>query len=142
MKPFAYTLVGLAFALVGSPALAADAGRGEVYGVVEIPFAGPAQTARDAPARDVDFRVTCRHESGSPAYTVHGFHDGDGQGGVAGAVFKVRFCPTRAGRWDLVEVRSSARELHGQRQGDHVTATPSNRPGFWEVDADSPGRRW
>ena len=32
--------------------------------------------------------------------------------------------------------------LDGQRQGDHVIASGSDRHGFWLVDDDSPGRRW
>jgi hypothetical protein len=121
---------------------AAEAGRGGVYSVVEVPFAGPNQTAKDSPARDVDLRVTFRHESGKPEYTAHGFWDGDGKGGVEGNVFKVRFCPTKPGRWDLAAVKSTAKELDGQRQGDYVTAVEGKHPGFWEVDADSPGGRW
>jgi hypothetical protein len=136
-------LLALAAAGVAVPAArAAEAGRGEVYAVVEVAFRGPVQTARDAPARDVALAVRFRHESGSPEYAVHGFWDGDGRGGLEGGVFKVRFCPTRPGRWDLAEVRSAAAELNGQRQGDFVTARPSKRPGFWEVDTESAGRRW
>ncbi|MCI0463825.1 MAG: DUF5060 domain-containing protein [Gemmataceae bacterium] len=119
-----------------------EAGRGSVYAVVEVAFRGPVQTPKDAPARALSFAVRFRHEAGSPEYTVHGFWDGDGKGGTAGDVFKVRFCPTRPGRWALAEVRSSAKELHGQRQGDFVTATPSKHPGFWEVDAEAAGGRW
>jgi hypothetical protein len=116
--------------------------RGEVYSVIELAFRGPRQGPKDTPARDIAFHVRFRHESGSPEYTVHGFWDGDGQGGDAGDVFKVRFCPTRPGRWTLAEVHASAPELRGQHQGAFLTATPSKRRGFWVVDADSPGRRW
>lgn len=107
-----------------------------------IDLRGPEQSAKDCPARDIDFRVRFRHESGSPEYIVHGFYDGDGRGGAAGNVFKVRFCPTKAGRWDLVEVRANVRELNGQRQGDTITAEPSGHHGFWEPDPESLTRRW
>jgi hypothetical protein len=59
-----------------------------------------------------------------------------------GDVFKVRFCPTKPGRWALAEVHSSAKELDGSHRGDMVVAAPSDRRGFWVLDDDSPGRRW
>ena len=112
------------------------------YSVVELRFDGPVQSPKDEPARDIDFWVCFRHESGSPEYKIHGFWDGDGKGGTAGGVFKIRFCPTNAGRWELVEVYSNKQELNGQKQGQYVTAITSDHPGFWIVDPDSPGRRW
>src|SRR4051812_26252671 len=83
------------------PAAAEEVGRGGVYSVVELAFHGPKQGPGDAPARDIDFRVRFRHEGGRAEHTVHGFWDGDGQGGSSGDVFKVRFCPTEPGRWEL-----------------------------------------
>ncbi len=121
---------------------AEEVGRGTVYSVVELSFVGPAQKPADAPARDIDFWVRFRHESGSSEFKVHGFFDGDGKGSMSGNVFKVRFCPTKPGRWNLAEVQSNAKELAGQRNGDYVTATPSTNHGFWVADPDSPGRRW
>ena len=115
---------------------------GSLYAVAELSFEGPRQGPAGVPARDVDFWVRFRHESGSPEYKVYGFWDGDGKGGTSGSVFKVRFCPTKTGRWDLAEVYSNARELSGQKQGQYVTAVASNHPGFWMADPNSPGRRW
>jgi hypothetical protein len=138
-------VVALAIALAVGAAQAGEAkqaGSGAVYSVVELEFRGPAQGPADAPARDIGFWVRFQHESGTPQYKIHGFGDGDGKGGTSGGVFKVRFCPTRPGRWTLAEVHSSAEELQGQNQGHYVTATPSNHPGFWLVDPESPGRRW
>ena len=112
------------------------------YSVVELRFDGPVQGQKDVPARDIDFWARFRHESGSPEYKIHGFWDGDGNGGTTGGVFKIRFCPTKPGCWDLVEVYSNKQELHGQKQGQYVTATASDHPGFWIADSDSPGRRW
>jgi hypothetical protein len=112
-----------------------------VYSVVELSFEGPRQGPADAPARDIDFWVRFRHESGSPEYKIRGFWDGDGQGGSEGNVFKVRFCPTEVGRWNLAEVHSSS-DLAGQLQGDYVTATAPANPGFWLVDTESAGQRW
>lgn len=138
MKRFAW-LLGL---LAAPGLLAGEIARGEVYAVIELTFRGPAQGPRDIPARDVQFWVRFRHEGGAPEYTVHGFWDGDGRGGLEGDVFKVRFTPTRPGRWRLVEVHSNRAELKGQREGDWIVAVPAKRRGFWLVDEESAGRRW
>ncbi len=128
-------------ALLGLTALAAsapaprEAARGPVYAVAEVAFRGPAMAPADSPARDVEFWVRFRHASGAPEYKVHGFWDGGGD-------FKVRFTPTKPGRWTLVEVHANRKELAGQRQGDYVTALPSKLAGFWIVDPASAGRRW
>ena len=112
------------------------------YSVVELTFDGPQQSPKNVPARDIDFWARFRHESGSPEYKIHGFWNGDGNGGVTGSVFKIRFCPTKSGRWDLDEVYSSNPKLNGQKQGQYVTASASDHPGFWITDPDSPGSRW
>ena len=112
------------------------------YSVVELTFEGPLQGPKDVPARDIDFWVRFRHESGSPQYKIYGFWDGNGKAGTSGSVFRVRFCPTKTGRWNLVEVHSSEQKLHDQKQGHYLTATPSDHPGFWIVDSNSPGSRW
>jgi hypothetical protein len=128
--------------LAGLLPAAAEAGTGEVYSVIELAFTGPSFGPASAPARDVEFWVRFRHESGAPEYKVHGFWDGDGAGGASGNVFKVRFCPTKAGRWTLLEVHSNRSELLNEKEGDYVTATSSTRKGFWVKDAASPGQRW
>ena len=121
---------------------AAEIAKSAQYSVVELAFEGPVQGPKDVPARDVDFCAIFRHESGSPEYKIHGFWDGDGKDGTTGSVFKIRFCPTKSGRWNLIEVYSNKPKLNGQKQGDYVTAVASDHPGFWVVDPDSPGRRW
>ncbi len=120
----------------------AEVGRVEVFAVLELSFRGPVQRATDAPARDVQFWVRFRHESGAPEYTVHGFWDGDGQGGIEGNVFKVRFTPTKPGCWRLIQVHSNRTELKGRHEGDCLVAVASQRRGFWLVDEESAGRRW
>jgi len=115
---------------------------GPVCSVVELTFAGPTCGPEDAPARDVTLAATFRHERDKPAVTVHGFWDGDGRGGVRGNVFRVRFCPTVAGRWTLASVESSHEALDGQHKGAVVVAAASDHPGFWMPDAASPGGRW
>jgi len=114
----------------------------EQYSVIELSFIGPRQSPTDTPAREVDFWVRFRHEDGTTKHKIHGFWDGDGKGGASGEIFKVRFCPTRIGRWEIVEVHSNASELSGQRQGQQINVTESNHHGFWLADPDSPGQRW
>jgi hypothetical protein len=128
--------------MVSLPVCGEELGKGGVYSVVELSFAGPEQGPKDVPARDIDFFVRFRHESGSPEHKIHGFWDGDGKGGTSGNVFKIRFCPTKTGRWDLVKVYSNHTRLYEQKQGHYVTAMPSDHPGFWIVDKQSPRERW
>lgn len=115
---------------------------GEAYSVIELQFEGPEQGPRDAPARDIDFWIVVQHESKQIEFKIHGFWDGDGQGGSTGNVFKVRFCPTRPGKWTIQTVHSNHELLNGQKQGTTILAKPSTHPGFWIVDPDSEGQRW
>lgn len=117
-------------------------GSGEVYSAVELTFTGPVLSPQDTPARDIDFWVRFRNERSGHVYRIYGFWDGDGAGGNLGNVFKVRFCPTSAGRWILEEVHANVPALNGQRQGDYIRVSPSSRHGFWVVDSASAGRRW
>ena len=124
-----------------SAADSASAADVPLFHVHETRFEGPTYTAQDSPARDVELVATWRHEGGT-AYDVHGFWDGDGEGGVAGNVFKVRFTPTEAGTWTLADVRSNVDELDGQHEGTAVEARTSEHAGFWVVDEESAGARW
>ncbi len=130
--------------LVVLMATARGAAENEVplYTVYEMEFQGPRCQAADAPARDVEFVTTWRHESGQPRYQIHGFWDGDGQGHASGDVFKVRFCPTQTGTWTLVETRSSDSHLDGQLEGHTIRCTESKQPGFWIVDEEHADGRW
>ena len=139
---FAWVVAVVSLTVCRTAAAGEEAAHARVFHVAELTFTGPRQAATDSPARDVSFSVLFRHESGRTEHRVHGFWDADGKGGSSGDVFKVRFCPTGPGRWTLAEVKSSARELDSQRQGDYVTAERSDHPGFWEVDTESPGKRW
>ena len=121
---------------------AEEIGRGQVYEVVELNFVGPEQGPTDTPSRDIEFHVRILHDSSDTEHIIHGFWDGDGKGGTCGDVFKIRFTPTRTGRWTLIEVHSSAGKLNGQHEGDYVTAIASQHPGFWMVDEQSAQGRW
>jgi hypothetical protein len=109
----------------------ADLGSVPIYSVKTITFLGPNQTSSDKPAANIDFYCEFKHESGSPTYKVHGFWDGDGNGGKSGSVFKVRFCPTKTGRWNIVNTHSTNSTLNNQKEGDYVTGTSSSNHGFW-----------
>lgn len=136
------TVLALSTGLSSPAAAAEELSSVPLYSVAEIVFVGPRQTAAAAPARDVQLTASFRHESGSPEYTVQGFFNGDGQGGSEGDVFIVRFCPTRPGKWTIVDVKSNVRKLAGQHRGDYLTATESKLHGFWMPDDESAGRRW
>ncbi len=92
-----------------------------------------------------------RHEPHKPVINLEAMYDGHGEngwqaadarGGIEGDVFRVRFCPTRAGKWTIVDVKSNAAKLAGQHRGDDIAATESKLHGFWVPDDDSEGRRW
>jgi hypothetical protein len=117
-------------------------GTGQVYSVIELTFQGPHAGPTDTPSKDVDFHARFQHESGTPVIKLHGYWDGDGKGGNSGNIFKIRFTPTRPGRWKIVEVVSNRKELQGQKQGDTLQASAGTHPGFWEVDKSSAGERW
>ena len=116
--------------------------KGRVNSVLEILFHGPEQGTKDAPSRDITLWTRIQHESGSPTLKIHGFWDSDGRGGLKGNLFKIRFCPTKPGRWTIVEVVSNQDELHGQHEGSTIQVESSKHPGFWLPDPDSAGKRW
>ncbi len=113
--------------LAPSNARATELGTVGLYEVLEITFAGHVLSAKDTPRG----RSILRHLSARK-----------GKGGTSGDVFKVRFCPTKAGMWTLDSVESSDEKLRGQKQGDARTATESKQAGFWLIDTDSAGSRW
>lgn len=139
---FGLIVVWLGLATAQNAGARAKIGAVAVYDVIELSFTGPSFGPSDNPARDVDFWARFQHQSGGPTYQVHGFWDGDGRGGARGSVFKIRFCPTVAGNWNVIEVHSNRPELNGQKQGDFVSAIRSKLKGFWVVDDAGAGGRW
>jgi len=107
---------------------------GEVplYHVAEFVVRGPVFGPSDAPARDVQVKAVFRHESGTPTIKVFAFWDGDGNDGAKGGVFKVRFCPTRPGRWRLAGLETNRPGF--EPLATAVTCVASRHPGFWLPD--------
>lgn len=114
----------------------------EKYDIFDLCFNGPSMTKTDYPIRDIQLITRWVHESGQPQYTIFGFFDGDGSGGGEGNVFKIRFCPTKEGKWQLLEVNSNENKLNGQHQGLELVCIPSNNHGFWMIDMESQDERW
>jgi hypothetical protein len=110
------------------------------FDVEEIRFEGVNYTLKDNPVRDIYLVTTWKNNN--KTIRVHGFYDGDGQGGLAGNIFKVRFCPTTPGTWTLEKVISNDNKLHGQHEGMTVQCASSGNSGFWIPDPQSPGSRW
>ena len=133
-------LLGALVSAGGSSAAAPE--KVQLYGVHEIAFSGPRYGPSDNPLIDVNLVTEWRHESGRPTYKVYGFWDGDGKGGASGGVFKVRFCPTKPGKWTLVKTTLNKRELNGQKEGHSIVCTPSANKGFWLVDRSAANGRW
>lgn len=114
----------------------------EQYAVFELNFNGPEFSEKDNPAAKVELLTYWQHENTENLIKISGFHDGDGQGGIKGNVFKVRFCPTRPGRWTCTKVISNVPELNGQQAGFSLICMKSNQKGFWLADSENAGGRW
>jgi len=132
----------LALPVILAAGIAAAQPQVPLYDVHEVIFEGPTLGPTDAPARDIVLATQWQHAASGTSHTVHGFWDADGRGGPTGNVFKVRFCPTQEGRWKLVSTSSNRAELNGQKEGLEITCTPSDHPGFWEVDNAASAGRW
>lgn len=113
-----------------------------VFSVYELDFNGLSYSSKDNAVRDVELLTTWQHEKGLQVIQIYGFYDDNGKGGMEGNSFKVRFCPVESGIWTLIQVQSNDKKLNGQHQGLQVNAVPSDFPGFWEKDKESPGNRW
>lgn len=128
--------------VITSLQLAAQSVQVPRFHVYEMTFTGPMMEAQDNPVRDIMLNAVWRHESGSPEISLPGFYDGDGKGGPAGDVYKIRFTPTRTGTWTLVSVSSNAKALDHEQEGHEIQCIPSDHAGFWLPDAKSAGQRW
>ncbi len=92
---------------------------------IEFQFLGPMASATDSnPNPFLDYRLSVTFEGpGGKTIVVPGFFDGDGQGGLTGSTWRVRFTPPATGEW-------------------HYSASFRNGPGVAlskEPEAGSPG---
>ena len=120
-------------------ASAEQIGAGDVYSVIDVALSGPGQEAKDTPARDIQLQATFRHKRHAHAYGAR----------LLGWRRPRRRCwprlqspllPDEAGPLDVGSRRVERADwLNGQRQGDHITATPSSSRGFWESRRRQPG---
>ncbi len=78
-------------------------GERKVWHPVTVSFRGPSAGETDeSPKPFLDYRLQVSFTSpGGKRYDVPGFFDGDGHGGDAGDVWRVRFTPDAAGRWSF-----------------------------------------
>jgi len=127
------TLVGLLLTgVMSSPTLAADAGRFAKWSRIELEFEGPASCGTGSPnpfAVRVDVNFTSPR---GKQFCVPGFYDGDGRGGMDGAVWRIRFSADELGRWTYASV-SSHKKLDGQTGTFTVTDVPKDATGFWRT---------
>ena len=94
-------LSGRAWSVVDVDGPADTRGEPVAWHPLELAFRGPLATETDvAPNPFLDYRlvVTFRGPS-DQEYRVHGFFDGDGEGGGAGDVWKARFSADEGGLW-------------------------------------------
>jgi len=143
LKKICFLVITLLLTIIPPETTFAGAyGKVPLYDIHEITLSGPTYGPQDSSARDVNLVTKWCHESGQPSYQIYGFWDSDGKGGQSGNVFKVRFCPTKLGKWTLVNTTSNKSELNGQKEGYSIVCVSSSRKGFWKVDKDAAQGRW
>lgn len=89
---------------------------------VELQFSGPNSTGMGTPNPfqiQVDVTFT---GPGSQVFVVPAFYDGDGNGGIDGNVWKVRFSPNATGTWDYT-TNSAEGSLNGLNGSFAVSET-------------------
>ena len=97
---------------------------------IEIPFAGPESEGLGNPNPfGILLDVLFTSPSGRQ-YCVPGFYDGDGQGGLDGCVWKVRFSADETGDWKYA-LQSKDSQLDGHSGTFAVTDPPEDTPEFY-----------
>jgi len=97
---------------------------------IEIVFEGPLSKGRGDPNPfAVSLDVIFTAPSGTK-YTVPGFYDGDGQGGLDGNIWKVRFSADETGRWNYI-TRSDESKLNGLSGKYIITGELKDARGFY-----------
>ncbi|MBD3420145.1 MAG: DUF5060 domain-containing protein [Chitinivibrionales bacterium] len=112
----------------------------EIFAVHEMDFLnGLFFTTNDINVENVELYTEWEHEDGQTKVKVHGFWNGGESGQVIGSVFKVRFCPTKLGKWTLTKTVSNEAGLNNKQVGEIVNCIPRRfyspvRHGFWIAD--------
>jgi hypothetical protein len=107
-----------------------DIGSFAKWAKVEVPLVGPASQGAGTPnpfAIEVDVTFA---GPGGQQYKVPAFYDGDGRGGLDGAIWKVRFAADELGQWTFSS-DSASPDLAGYTGSFTVTAPPPNAPDFF-----------
>lgn len=97
---------------------------------IELTFAGPESQGRGMPN---PFAVVLDAVFTGPtgvAYRVPGFYDGDGNGGLDGNLWRVRFSADRVGTWTY-RTESSHPRLNDKNGRLTVTDVSDGAEGFW-----------
>jgi hypothetical protein len=101
------------------------------WSMVEITFTGPDSRGRDEPNPfAVRLEVEFTSAQGTQ-YRVPGFYDGDGNRGLNGNVWKVRFAADKIGDWKY-ETSSDNGKLNGITGKFRVVKTAAHAQGFWK----------
>jgi len=116
--------------IVGPNPLMASEKRFTKWAPIEITFDGPESRGAGEPNPfSIALDVLFNSPSGAQ-YRVPGFYDGDGQGGLDGHVWKVRFSADETGLWTYI-TQSGHRRLDGRTGEFTVSRQPEDAPGFY-----------
>ena len=98
--------------------------------LIQLDFRGPESKGLGEPNPFlIDLQVLFTGPSGQ-VYDVPGFYDGDGNGGLDGQTWRVRFSADERGTWSYRTV-SDSRSLNGHTGEFAVTPGDSDATGFW-----------
>jgi hypothetical protein len=113
-------------------ATASDHGQYAKWSKIEIAFTGPDLQGRGEPNPfAIRFDVNFTSPSGKQ-YSIPGFYDGDGKGGLDGSIWKVRFSADELGQWKF-KTSSDSGMLDGKTGWFTVTPTGENIAGYWKL---------
>jgi len=109
-----------------------DVGSYAKWSKVEIAMTGPDSDGAGTPNPFSTFVDVVFTSPTGRKWKVPGFYDGDGQGGLAGSVWKVRFSADEKGRWSFISA-SGEGGLNGW-QGSFVVTDPApDASGFYRL---------
>lgn len=119
------------FTTVIKPSSTASIGTFAKWAKIEIQFPGPNSVGSGSPNPfDILLDVTFTSPTGK-TYVVPGFYNGNGQGGMDGKLWQVRFSADEVGRWTFATNSPNA-SLNGQTGSFTVTAVDPNASGFYK----------